>query len=208
MRSPLFALPLPLLAFAAVSLHAGGEVGGHACCAAATAPSAIANLPDDSLYQLSARWTDQHGRVVALADFAGQPVVISMVFTHCAYACPRIIADLKNLRAALPNDVRERVRIILVSFDTVRDTPERLRAWAHEQQLDEHWTLLHGTADAVRELAVLLDIPYARQADGSFGHGNRLVLLDTRGAPAASVEGLGAAPTEIVSAATALERAP
>jgi protein SCO1/2 len=178
-----------------------------ACCAAAKVePASVATtpLPGDSLYQLAATWHDQDGRAVTLADFAGTPVVVTMVFTHCAYACPRIVADLKIIRAALPADLRNVVRFVLASFDTARDTPARLHEWAAEQQLGAGWTLLHGDTDAVRELSVLLDIPFVPQVDGSFGHGNRIVLLDARGVPVEAVEGLGAAPGPIVNAATRL----
>jgi protein SCO1/2 len=171
----------------------------------ADAPAA---LPGDSLYHLDAAWQDQEGRDVVLADLAGQPVIITMIFTHCAYACPRIVADVQAVRAALPQDVRDQVRVVLVSFDTVRDTPARLQAWAEEQRLDRAWTLLHGDADAVRELSVLLDIPYVPQVDGSFGHGNRIVLLNAKGVAVAAVDGLGAAPKPIVDAAVQLAGTP
>lgn len=176
------------------------------CCAAETtaSPAAAAALPDESLYHLGATWQDQDGRAVTLADFAGEPVVVTMVFTHCAYACPRIVADLKALRAALPAEVRDRVRLVLASFDTARDTPARLHEWAATQELGAGWTLLHGDADAVRELSVLLDIAYVQQTDGSFGHGNRIVLLDGRGVPVSALDGLGAAPAPLLAAAATL----
>jgi protein SCO1/2 len=195
------AFTLALTAAATLTISSSAE---DSCCRAAATPAAAAALPDESLYHLAATWQDQDGKSVTLADFAGAPVVITMMFTHCAYACPRIVADLKNLRAALPAGVRDQARFVLASFDTARDTPARLHAWAASQELGDGWTLLHGDTAAVRELSVLLDIPFVPQPDGSFGHGNRLVLLDAGGVAVAAVEGLGAQPGPIVSAVTAL----
>jgi protein SCO1/2 len=179
------------------------------CCPAPVAPAEESGGPPDaSLYHLDATWHDQDGVAVKLADLSGSPVIMTMVFTNCAFACPRIVADLRAIQDALPADVRAKARFVLASFDTARDTPERLREWAAENRFGPEWTLLHGDADAVRELSVLLDIAYLPQPDGSFAHGNRIVLLDARGVPAAAVEGLGAKPDTIAHATTALVRNP
>ena len=201
-------LGLLLITFSAATAWSGPNEP-HACCAvapAAGAATASNTLPGESLYHLEASWTNQRGEPVTLADFAGEPVVITMLFSHCAYACPRTLVDLKNVRAALPAAMRERVRFVIVSIDPARDTPERLRAWATEQQLDVNWTLLQGDADAVRELSVVLEIPFIPQVDGSFGHANRIVLLDHAGVVVTSIEGLGAAPQPIVDAVGRLSR--
>lgn len=183
--------------------HAGS------CChapAEATPGSAVESpaLPGASLFHQTATWVDQDNRSHKLADFAGTPVLISMVFTHCGFACPRTVEDLHALREAMPPAVRDNVRIVLASFDVERDTPERLRAWADLHGFDARWTLLHGDEAAVRELAVLLDIAYQKQPDGSFAHANRIVLLDPAGVPVAALDGLGAAPAPLLEAAARL----
>ncbi len=49
-------------------------------------------------------------------------------FTHCPDLCPLTLAELADLRAALPGD---RLRIIFVSVDTLRDTPQLLAEYVH-----------------------------------------------------------------------------
>ena len=44
-----------------------------------------------------------------------------MFFASCEYACPVLVRDLQRLRATLPPDLREKVQLVLVTFDTVRD---------------------------------------------------------------------------------------
>lgn len=159
-------------------------------------------LPSDSLLRLAGRWTDQDGRAVALADLEGRPRVVAMVFSRCPGACPRLVADLRAIEAALPSD-RTDVGFVLASFDHARDDPARLRAWAAELRLDTasgRWTLLHGGAGEVRELAAALGVQYQRLADGAYGHSNVITVLNRRGQPAARLEGLGADPGALLAA--------
>ncbi len=159
----------------------GAQEAAHACCAAA-APAAIAPVTDRSLYQLDATWTDDHGRAVKLAEFRGQPVVLGMFFASCTYACPLLVADAQRLRDALPADVRAKTKFVFVSFDTERDTPAALHAYRERLQLDAAgWTLLHGAADDVQELAMLLGVKYRRDADGQFSHSNAITVLNASG---------------------------
>ena len=92
------------------------------CCS--TAPAAVAPLPGSSVWQLAAQCRDQTGRERQLTDFRGRPVLITMVFTHCAYACPTIAADLKAVLAHRPH--RTDLHVVMVSMDPARDDPAAL----------------------------------------------------------------------------------
>ena len=145
-----------------------------------------------SLYQYDVPWTTQYGETVTLGTFQDRPVVLSMVFTNCSYACPMIVSDMKKLAAALPQDQRERVQYLLVSLDPERDTPEALRHFGDAYGLnDAGWTLLRGDADQVRMLAALLGIRYRKQSDGQFAHTSLITLLDHEGEIAHQQQGLG-----------------
>jgi protein SCO1 len=122
-----------------------------ACCAVEKrADSATAVLPARlsarSIYQLGATWTSDAGKPVQLASFRGHPVVLTMFFASCEYACPLLVADLHRVREALPAEVREQAKFVLVSFDPERDTPAALNAYRKARALDGSWTLLSGDA--------------------------------------------------------------
>lgn len=136
---------------------------------------------DASLYQLETQWTDANGRMARLSQFRGRPVLISMVFTNCGYACPMIVSDLKSLMSTLSGDQREDVQVVLVSLDPERDTVEALHRFSQAYGLGPNWTLLRGGADDVRMLAALLGIRYREQADGQFAHTSLITLLDEGG---------------------------
>jgi protein SCO1/2 len=158
-----------------------------ACCAeiASAAP-----LSDRSLYQLEAKWTDDSGKAVELSSLRGRPVVIAMFFASCTYACPVLVDDIKRLRSALPADVQEKAQMVLVSFDTVRDTPVALNAFRERSALDDNWTLLRGEPEAVQDLAMLLGVKFKKEASGQFAHSNLVTVLNAEGEIAHQRNGL------------------
>ncbi len=186
-----------LLALAAT----GAAAEKPPCCRAALPAGPIS---DQSLYLLDSTWTSDVGREVKLGVLRGRVQVVAMFFSHCEYACPIVVEDMKRIERALPAALRDRVDFLLVSFDSERDTPEALRAFRENRKLGTaHWTLLRGREDDVRELAALLGINYQRDARGQFAHSNVIHLLNSEGEVIAQQTGLNKDGGEIV---TAIER--
>ncbi len=148
------------------------------------------SLPGTSVYQLEDAWTTHEGNKLLLNQLSGKPIVLTMIFTHCEYACPMMVNDLKKIEASFSEEDRKEFSFVLVSFDHLRDTPERLKEYAASQGLGENWTLLHGDANQVKELSVVLNISYEMQENGSFSHSNRKLVLDSQGTIVYSQEGL------------------
>ncbi len=139
-------------------------------------------LPGDSVYHLGSTWTRQDGTQIKLAQFAGRPQVVAMIYTSCRTTCPTTISALQRIERALPEKQRGRVGFVLVSFDPARDTPPVLARLAGERKLDPaRWTLLRGDDSAVRGLAVVLGFHYRKAANGDFIHDSIITLLDERG---------------------------
>lgn len=134
-----------------------------------------------SLYQTDARFTDDDGRPIALGSLRGRPVVLTMFYSSCGYACPLLVSDMARIRELLPTGLRDEVAFVLVSFDVARDTPPVLRAYRESRHLDAQWILLHGADADVRELAALLGVKYKQEADGNFAHSNLLTVLNREG---------------------------
>lgn len=154
-------------------------------------------LPGHSVFHLESSWLNQDGDTLKLKDLAGKVSVVAMVFTHCEYACPRLLADMNAIEKLVPKTGAH--RFILVSIDPDRDTPKVLKAYSKKQQLDSnYWTLLHGDADAILELAAVLGVKYKKLNDGSFSHSNIVHVLDQKGELAYQQKGLGASPGETV----------
>ena len=147
-------------------------------------------LPGSSIYNLNRSWTDENNQPVHLKQFAGKPAIISMIFTHCGYACPMLVQDIKHIVAEFDQEKKLPFEIILISFDHIRDTPERLKEYAESQELNEDWHLLHGNPEQIREIAVALGISFEMSEDGDIDHSNKKLLLDKQGVVSYAQSGL------------------
>jgi protein SCO1/2 len=158
-------------------------------------------LPDDSVYRLDATLEDQDGRAMTLASLRGGPVLASMFYGSCEMVCPMIFETIHQTLKALPAANREAFKVLLVSFDPVRDTPAALKKTALAHGCDARWTLARGDDATVRKIAAVLGIQYRRLASGEFNHSTTLLLLDAQGRIAARSGKLGAVDAEFVEAA-------
>ncbi len=162
------------------------------CCAEEAETSEA--LPEDSLYWGDLRLVDQSQEAFDLKDLAGKPVAISMFFTSCAYACPRLASDMRRLEDEALKAGMKDFRLVLISMDPENDSSEALKKFAlRNRLLSSRWTLATPeNASSARLMGALLNLPFKKQIDGSYGHANKITLLDAKGTPVFSLNGLGA----------------
>lgn len=167
---------------------------------AASAPAPPRSAPGASIYGLPVQLTDDAGATRTLDSFRGQPLLITMFYGGCKAACPRLISDLKQLERQIPAPVRSELRVLMVSFDPQRDTPEALSKLKRESAMDAaRWTLASTTDGDARELAGVLGIRYRRLDSDEFFHTSAIILLDAEGRPRARVEGLGGDTAQVLA---------
>jgi protein SCO1/2 len=128
------------------------------------------------------RLTDQFGRPLSLASLRGRPVLISFVYTSCAFSCPtltsRLHAVAKVARAALGGGS---FSIVTVGFDTRVDNPERMRRFAQERGIDmPNWYFAAADQATVDRLASDTGFVYAPAA-GGFDHLAQVTIVDGNG---------------------------
>ena len=203
-RSRNGAFMLALLASAFLQTGCSTTSKTPSCCAKEVA--ADQPVSDKSLFQLDSTWTNDKSRELKLGALGGRPLVVTMFFAKCEYACPVLVHDMKKVEAALPESVRTNVGFVLVSFDTERDTPAALAEYRKIHELPANWTLLRGAPDDVLELAALLGVKFKKDARGQFAHSNILTVLDAGGEVAHQQIGLNQAPDETVKHLTQLLR--
>lgn len=150
-------------------------------------------LPDDSIYQLETALETHTGATTTLAVHRGHPTIVSMFYANCPMACPMLIQEVQRLEAGLSEDDRAELRVLLVSLDPGRDTPELMSGVVQTHQLDAgRWTLARPADEAaVREVAAVLGIQYRALADGEMNHSSILTLVDRQGRIQARIDGLG-----------------
>lgn len=139
-------------------------------------------LNEESIYNLNSELLDQDGKKTTLEKLKGQPVVISMAYTSCAYACPLIISHMQQLEKELENQGKKKVHFVLVSFDPKKDTPNVIKQYAVKRKLSSRWAMYTSSSDkAPREIASLLGIKYNKIDDVDYDHSFIITVLDSEG---------------------------
>jgi protein SCO1/2 len=154
-----------------------------------------------SLYELDVMLTDQDGQRRTLESFRGKPLVLTMFYGTCPYACPLIISDIKRALAKAAPDARSEYNVALVSFDPERDTPKLLKGLAGVHQVDlPAWRLTRADDGKERELSAVLGIKYKKLKTGAIQHTSVIAVLDRRGKLRHRKEGCPRAATKVVRA--------
>jgi protein SCO1/2 len=123
-----------------------------------------------------------------------------MFYATCPFASPTLISDIKRLDRKLDAKARQEMRVLLVTFDPERDTPEKLGQLAKTHQVDtKRWTFARASKDDTRDLANVLGLKYRQLPSGQFNHSSVITVVDEKGMIRARVEGLQSPNTELIS---------
>lgn len=159
--------------------------------------------PTNSLYQLDAKLTDSFGEPQDLDVHAGHPVLITMFYSSCKHTCPLLIETVRAVERAATNP--KNLRVLMISVDPARDTPEVLATLAKERRIDTtRWSLVNADAADVRKIAAALGVQYKQSPDGEFNHSSVISVLNARGEILKQSSTLGAADEALVAALRAL----
>ena len=149
-------------------------------------------ISDLSIFNLPSKWTNQDGKNIEMKDLKGKVLVMVMIYTSCKAACPRLVADMRNIESRLPGDVKENVQLVLVSIDPEVDTPKRLKSFSIENKMEgNQWLFLRSTEDNTREFAAVLAVNYKKVSPMDFSHSNIISVFNTEGELVFQQEGLG-----------------
>src|SRR5947209_3104215 len=145
--------------------------------AGASRLAVIRKAPDFTL-------TDQDGRTVRSADLRGKVVVVSFVFTTCNGTCPATTHRMSALAQALKEQglfKGDAVRLLSITLDPARDTPEALRRYMRLYDAEAaHWGFLTGPRERVEKVIAAWGMWARPAAGGQLDHASRVFLIDAR----------------------------
>lgn len=157
------------------------------------------SISDESIFNLTSKWKTQDNKTIEIKDFKGKVTVMVMIYTSCKAACPRLVADMRDIESKMPKDKLSNLNFVLVSIDPEVDTPDRLKTFAKDNFMDApHWTFLQGTKTTVQEFANVLAVKYKKIAPMDFSHSNIISVFDKEGVLLHQQEGLGVNNKETV----------
>ncbi|SNZ01454.1 SCO family protein [Flagellimonas pacifica] len=153
---------------------------------------AVDGISDESIFNLTSKWNTEEGDSIELEDLKGKTLVMVMIYTTCKAACPRLVADMRNIEKQIPETFNKNLQYVLISIDPKTDTPTHLKAFAKENLMDAtHWTFLQGTETGVREFANVLAVKYKQISPMDFSHSNIISVFNPQGELVHQQQGLG-----------------
>jgi protein SCO1/2 len=84
-------------------------------------------------------------------------------YTHCPDVCPVHMANIAAVLKELPPSATTRVKVLFVTTDPARDTPERLRTWL--AQFDPTFIGLTGDTGTVNRAQAAVQLPPSQQGE-------------------------------------------
>lgn len=137
------------------------------------------HLPD-----LSFTLTGGDGHPVDANAFRGHLALVYFGYTHCPDVCPETMARLMEVLAKLGPQAND-VRILFVSVDPARDTPQAMQSYVAAFDA-EHARGLTGTDGQIESLAKRYRVAYQmEQRDPSGGyevtHSSAVYIFDANG---------------------------
>jgi protein SCO1 len=125
--------------------------------------------------------------------------LMAMVYTHCPDICPMTTHNMQLVQKRLPDDIKNNIKFVIISFDPNRDTPAVLKKFAEIRDITfDDWTLLSGDDQNTKEVMLKFDIK-AIPADSSYDddgelsysviHTDRISLIDQDGRLRANYKG-------------------
>ncbi len=126
---------------------------------------------------------DHHGSPFTREDLIDQWTLIFFGFTHCPDICPTTMAELAELKAQLVGTEASDARVVMLSVDPARDTPERLAQYA--QYFHSDFIGVTGDFTDILSFAQRLNAPFRKvsEPDGAYQmeHSANVMLMNPRG---------------------------
>ena len=118
--------------------------------------------------------TDQNGKKFTFADYRGKALAVTFIYRECplpeyCIKMSRQFSDMANRIADEP-DFKDDIRLLSISFDPERDTPEKLKQYGlgylGKDAKDDLtvWNLAVGTDNEVRAVADFFGLQYETDA--------------------------------------------
>ncbi|MCI8208727.1 copper-binding protein [Pseudomonas sp. S25] len=127
--------------------------------------------------------TNQDGQPVQINEFKDKWTLLFFGYTYCPDICPTTLAQLRQIKSELPEEALSKLRVVLVSVDPNRDTPQQLKQYLG--YFDKDFVGLTGAVPDIQKLANGVSIPFIPADTSKPGytvdHSGNLALLGPDG---------------------------
>lgn len=137
--------------------------------------------------------TNQDGKKISLKDFKGKALAITFIYRECPLPdyCIRMSQNFSDLANRFRNDpdAKDHIRLLSISFDPERDTPEKLKQYGIGYLGNSSppdftiWQLAVGSDQEVRAIADFFGLQYEVDPENKtqFNHSLRTAVIAPSG---------------------------
>jgi protein SCO1/2 len=137
--------------------------------------------------------TNQDGKKISLKDFRGKALAITFIYRECPLPdyCIKMSKNFSDLALQLRDDAenKDKIRLLSISFDPARDTPEKLRQYGigylgnDPKASFDIWQLAVGSDKEVRSIADFFGLRYETDANdkAQINHSLRTIVISPEG---------------------------
>lgn len=127
---------------------------------------------------------DQNGKQISLAQFQGEPIILTFLYTHCPDACPLTASKLHQVVLNL-GSASQHIAIVAISVDPKGDTPTTVNNFSKAHGLLDYsnWHYLLGTEAQLAPIWSSYSVYSAPQAaqTNSVDHTTAIFVIDKQG---------------------------
>jgi protein SCO1/2 len=135
--------------------------------------------------------TNQDGKTITMADYRGKALAITFIYARCPLAefCIKMSTNFSDVALELQKpemrELRDKVRLLSISFDPENDTPAKLRSYGlgylgKDAKPDfSVWNLAVGSEAEVRKIADFYGLRYEVDPEDKtqFRHSLRTIVI-------------------------------
>jgi protein SCO1/2 len=125
---------------------------------------------------------DGKGKQITLESLRGKPVIINLIYTSCYHVCPTVTTNLARVvNIALDALGEDSFSILTIGFDTPADTPDRMRVFASQRNIDlDNWHFVSASSETMKGLGTDVGFSYFSSPKG-YDHMIQATVLDSKG---------------------------
>jgi protein SCO1/2 len=145
------------------------------------------------------KFINQDKQPVDITQFRGKPLIVSLIYTSCHHICPTLTNHLAGVVKIAREALGEKsFSVITVGFDTAVDSPERMRLYARERNINiSGWDFLSTNKDTIEAFSNDVGFIFFKSAKG-YDHLSQISLLDAEGKVYRQVYGVNYEPPILV----------
>ena len=120
------------------------------------------------------------GQSQALNQLKGQWRLVFFGYTFCPDICPTTLADLRQIKTQLPENIAKQLQVVMITVDPKRDTSSQLKQYLG--YFDQSMLGLTGSPEAIQQAATAMGVPFIPVANDAaenylVDHGANLAII-------------------------------